>query len=87
MRLLVLLLVAGVIIGVARALMPVLILAVIASLFWALIKRPLELIGFVTLFLMANALTLQPVVTILCVAFVVSLIVIRKPAEQSDDSP
>lgn len=81
MKVLVFLLVASVIISVARALTPVLILTVIASLLWAVIRRPLELLGFVTLLLLSESLSLRPVTTILCVAFVASLIVIRKPVD------
>lgn len=80
MNLIVFLLVAGVTIGVARAMMPILILAAISSLFWAVITRPLELLGFVTLLLMAEALSLRPLTTILCVAGLVALVVIWKPA-------
>lgn len=83
MNLIVFLLVAGVTIGVARAMMPILILTAISSLLWAVITRPLELLGFVTLLLMAEALSLQPVATILSVAFVVSLIVVRRPIVRS----
>ena len=84
MRLIVFLLVAGVIIGVARALMPVLILTVIASLLWAVITRPLELLGFVTLLLMAESLSLRPVTTILCVAGVAAFALVRRPIGQSE---
>lgn len=87
MRFAAFLIIACVIIGVARAVTPVFVLTLIISLVWAVINRPLELMGFAVLLLVAESLSLRPLTTILCVAFVVSLVVVRKPNDQSIKVP
>lgn len=83
MRFVAFLIIACVIISVARTLMPVLIFTFIISILWAMITRPLELLGFALILLMTESLSLRPLTTILCVAGVATLVVIRKPVRQS----
>lgn len=80
MRFLAFLIVAGVILCVLRAVTLALILVFVVSLVWAILTRPLELLGFLLIVLLMEALSLSPVTTIVCVALVVSIAVIRKPA-------
>lgn len=84
MRLVGFLLIASVILTLAKALTLVLILVFVSSLLWAVITRPLELLGFLLIALLIEALSLRPLITILCIAVVATLVVIRKSVEQSD---
>ena len=82
MRFLAFLVITGVILSLARALTLVLILIIVASLLWALITRPLELLGFLLIALAMEALSLSPMATILSLAGIAALVVIRKPVEK-----
>lgn len=83
MRLIAFLFIACVIIAVARAVMPVLILTVISSLLWALITRPLELVGLAFILLLSQSISISPVITIVGVAFVIAIAVVREPVRPS----
>lgn len=82
MRFLAFLIIASVILSLARALTLVLILVFVISLLWAVITRPLELVGFLLITLVMEALSLQPLATILCFVTVVAIVSIRKPVEK-----
>ena len=87
MRLLAFLLVAAVILSVARALTIVLILAVVALLVWALITRPLEMLGLAFLGLLSGALQSRPTTTIMCVAGIAALTSLRSSSDPSPKKP
>ena len=80
MRLIAFLLIASVILTLAKALTLVLILVFLASLLWALITRPLELLGFLLIALLTEAVSLRPLTTIFCIAGVATLVAIRGSA-------
>jgi hypothetical protein len=82
MRFLAFLIIASVILSLARALTLVLILVFVVSLLWAVITRPLELLGFLLIALLMEALSLSPVTTILGIAGIAALAIILKPAEK-----
>ena len=82
MRFLAFLIIASVILSLARALTLVLILVFAVLFLWAVITRPLELLGFLLIALLMEALSLSPVTTILCVAGFAAITVIRKPIEK-----
>lgn len=77
MRFLAFLIIASVILSLARALTLVLILVIVTSLLWAVITRPLELLGFLLILLLVEALSIRPTTTLLCVAGVAALVAIR----------
>jgi hypothetical protein len=82
MRFLAFLIIASVILCLARALTLVLILVFVVSLIWALLTRPLELLGFLLIALLMEALSLSPVTTILCITGLAAIAFIRKPVEK-----
>ena len=82
MRFLSFLIIAGVVLCILRAATLALILIIIASLLWAVITRPLELLGFLLIALLMEALSLRPLTTILCIAGVTLIVSIRKPVEK-----
>ena len=82
MRFLAFLIIASVILCVLRAVTLALILIFVVSLAWALLTRPLELLGFLLIALLMEALSLSPVTTILCIAGIAALAIIRRPAEK-----
>lgn len=82
MRFLAFLIIASVVLCILRAATLALILIIITSLLWAVITRPLELLGFLLIALLMEALSLSPVTTILCIAGVAALAIIRGPAEK-----
>ncbi len=84
MRFLAFLIIASVILSLARALTLVLILVLAISLLWALFTKPMELLGLVLLALMTEALSSRPATTIVCVAFVATIIAVRRPAGKND---
>ena len=82
MRFLAFLIIASVILSLARALTLVLILVFVISLLWAVITRPLELLGFLLIALLAEALSLRPLITILCIAVVFAIVIVRNPVDE-----
>lgn len=82
MRFLAFLIIASVILCVLRAVTLALILVFIVSLMWAILTRPLELLGFLLIALLMEALSLSPVITTLCIAGVSALAIIRGPTEK-----
>ena len=87
MRLLAFLLIAAVILSVARALTIVLILAVVALLVWALITRPVEMLGLAFLGLLSGALQARPTTTIMCVTGIAALTTLRNSCEPKPQNP
>ena len=83
MRFLAFLIIASVILCVLRAVTLALILIFVVSLAWAILTRPLELLGFLMIALLMEALSLSPVTTILCVAGLAAIAIIRKPAGEA----
>ena len=82
MRFLAFLIIASVILCVLRAVTLALILIFAVSLVWAVLTRPLELLGFLLIALLMEALSLSPMTTILCIAGLAAIAVIRKPVEK-----
>lgn len=77
MRFLAFLIIASIILSIARALTLVLILVFVISLAWAVITRPVELLGFLLIALLIEAVSLRPLTTIFCIAGVATLVAIR----------
>lgn len=83
MRLVAFLLIASVILTLAKALTLILIFVLVSSLVWAVITRPLELLGFLLIALLTEALSLRPLITIFCIAVVVVIVTVRKPVDEA----
>lgn len=84
MRFLAFLIIASVILSLARALTLVLIFVFVISLLWAVISRPLELLGFLSIALLMEALSLRPLTTIICFAGLAAIVAIRKPTQGAE---
>ena len=85
MRFLAILIIASVILSVAKALTLALILLLLVSITWALITKPCELFAFLLFGLLSTALSARPATTILCIAAVAIVVAVRKPV--SDQGP
>lgn len=85
MRFLAFLIMAGVILSLARALTLVLVLILAVSLIWAVITKPLELLGFVLLMLLSQLISASPVAFIIALTSVAILVVLRSPANRPSD--
>ena len=81
MRLLGVVLIACIMLSAARAMTIVLLLILAISITWALITRPLELLGFLFLGLLSGALQARPTITIMVLATVAILFLIRGNAK------
>ncbi len=78
MRFLAFLIVAGVILSVAKALTFVLILLIALSLIWAVLTKPYELAAFVILTALCEIVTAHPLVALLAGFTLAALIVCRQ---------
>lgn len=87
MRLLTFLLVAGVILSVAKAITPVLILLVVALALWVIVIRPIEVFGVMLLGLLTGALQARPTTTILCISGIASLVALRNSPNRESKAP
>lgn len=86
MRFLAFLIIASVILSLAKALTLVLILVFVVSLTWAVITRPIELLGFLLIAFLTEALSLRPLTTIIGIAAIAAFVVSRKPAQPPGDA-
>ena len=85
MRFLAFLIIAGVILSLARALTLVLILMLAVSLIWAVITKPLELLGFVLLMLMSQLISASPLASIIALTTVAIIVVLRNPSGEPSE--
>ena len=83
MRFLAFLIIASVILCLARALTLVLVLMLAVSLIWAVITKPLELLGFLMLMILSQLISASPTASIIAIATVAILLVLRAPPDPS----
>ena len=83
MRFLAFLIIASVILCLARALTLVLVLMLAVSLIWAVITKPLELLGFLMLMILSQLISASPTASIIAIATVAILVVLRSPSDPS----